>query len=67
MDTRCFKTERPHCNILKATFSYQEEKGIFPVDYSPIACVYTRPHGVQPYDHTRAAIKDSSAQKWSLK
>ena len=29
MDNRCFKTERTHCNILKATFSNQEEKGTF--------------------------------------
>ena len=64
MDTRCFKTERTHCNILKATFSYQEKK--VPVDYSPSACVNTRFHGVQPYDHTKEAAQDSSAQKWSL-
>ena len=66
MDTRRFKTERTHCNILKATFSYQEKKGTFPVDYSPSACVNTRFHGVQPYDHTKEAAQDSSAQKWLL-
>ena len=62
MDTRLFKIERTHCDILKATFSYQEEKGTFPVDYSPSACVNTRFHGVQPYDHTKEAAQDSSAQ-----
>ena len=68
MDTRRFKTERTHCNILKATFSYQarRRKEPFPVDYSPSACVNTRIHGVQPYDHTKEAAQDRSAQKWSL-
>ena len=55
MDTPCFKTERTNWNILKATFSYHEEKGTFSVDYSSSGCVNTQSHGVQPYDHTKEA------------
>ena len=66
MDTSCLKTERTYCNILKETFSYQKKKGTFSRRLQPTACVNTRSYGVQPYDHTREAAKDSSAQKWSL-
>ena len=66
MDTRRFKSERTHCNIIRRLSATRRRKEPFPVDYSPSACVNTRFHGFQPYDHTKEAAQDSSAQKWSL-
>ena len=44
-------------------FQLSRVKESFSVNYSPNACANTRFHGVQPYDHTKEAAKDSSAQK----
>ena len=66
MDNRCFKTERTHCNILKATFSYQEEKGTFSRRLQlKRLCKYSISRRSALRSHKRGG-QYSSAQKWLL-